>query len=639
MITVNAPTLLFWFTFVLLMIGLLTLIWGNRLPGKGAWLLWVGVLLVLVGAGLESGLFLREDFHSKVWSIGWILPKADTSALTVGIYQDLFGVFFFVLAALVSAGFLLNGGFNKHAHPEKTIASLAISASGVGLVSLSLTPWMCFIGLALTVFGGGLSYGSHWENDSEARVAIRFLWQNSIGLLLTFIGASVLVSGQFNLFLNESAVWSSEGGAFSAAVLGSLLMILGLFIQAHPFPVLGWVVAESKQCPPQRTLLNQIFPVWVGFILMLRLEPQFRTLGLLPSVGWAAAGASVLTVICGLFQKNWRVALGLWVVAGFSLSFAILAFTGRNAALAFLLGVSLSAISQANLGNALEEKISTHSPKTKAKAKWLKGLSFVSAASGSGCIGFLTMSGGIQWLEKMIESPVMAASFLFFLVLFGLLSWCLAWRVVRLNQHSGCSWSVFVSSGFWLLLSMSIWWTGTLTGGAVMDFSDRLMPSLLELIFGVVTPTLKDPTDFWSVTSMYWGGLIFAVLAAYWTSGRKEDQWNRLSVVFPRVIRFIASGFEMDHFYKRCGRILTGLGRLAEKGVDQKIWSVWIPKGIKYFLENLSDRFRRMDSTISAIIGGSVRRIIEVPGKTLQLIQTGDLRWYLFFVVFSGFEL
>ncbi|MBI2711497.1 MAG: hypothetical protein HYX41_01360 [Bdellovibrio sp.] len=637
MITLNSPTLLFWFSFIYLMIGVLIFAFGNRLPARGVWLLWVGVLLALLGVGLESGLFLREEFHSKVWSSGWILPKTDANALTVGVFQDLFGLVLFLIAALVAAGLLLNTSVFKHAHSERSLGALAISMAGMGVVSLALTPWLLFVGLALTVVGGGLSFAAFWENDAEAKVTARFFWENSFGLLLTFFGACVLVTGQLNLFLNETSVWKEES-SFTGA-LGLALVFAGFFLQAHLFPVLGWVVAESKQSPTQRILLNQLFPSWALFVLLIRLEHQFRALGLFPGLGWLAACAALLAFLSGLFQRNWRIALGLWTVGGLSLALTILAFTGRTPAFAFLLGMSLSALAQGNLGSALEEKPTTSNAVARTRAFWLKGLSFTAAASGTGFIGFLTLSGSLPWVAKAIDSPVQVTFFLFLLFFFGLLGWCIAWRISKLTSASNSSWMVILSSVLWLILSLAVLWTGTCTGGAVFGSIDRVLPSLLEGVFGAPGMDFKDSPESWSASSFYWGVLLISLLTAYWTSGRKEDKWTRIAQVFPRVSSFVAQGFQMDLFYKKFVQTLAWVGRSASRVIDGRIWSEWVPAGITYFLERVSSLFRGVDAAISDGIGTSVRKVIEVPGKALQLVQTGDLRLYLFFVISSGFAL
>lgn len=639
MITLSSPSLLFWFTLVLLLIGMLTFVWGRKLPAKGTWLLWSGLILLLVGAGLESGLFFREEFHTKIWISGWILSRNDPGAITLGLFQDLFGLTFFVLATLVSAGFLLNGGFLRHSYPERTLAALAISTSGIALVSLSLTPWLVFAGLLLTILGGGLSFGTHWDLDAESKVAVRFLWESAIGFLLAFFGASVLASAQFPLFLNETGLWSAAETSLGTATLGSILMMAGLFVQTHPFPLLGWVVAESKQCPPQRILLNQIFPAWASFVLLLRLEHQFRGLELFPGLGWIALASAALAVLSGFFQKSWRVALGLWLVAGYSLSFALLAFSGKAPALALLLGVSLSALTQANLGTALQDKEEAGPTPTQAKATWLKSLSFIAAAAGTGVVGFVSMAGGLQWILHAMDSPAIVATFLILLFLFVFLGWRVAWRVTKLSETSNASWAVFLSSSLWLLLSLAVVWTGTGTGGAVVGSPDRLLPSLLDALLGVQSPDLKETADLFSASGFYWGVLIAAGVGAYWTSGRKEDLWASLAEVFPRLSAFFEKGFQVDVLYRKFGSALIALGRLAQNIVDNKIWSNWIPTGCSFVLEKISVVIHRMDAAISASIDGSVRRMVEVPGKTLQLIQTGDLRWYLFFVMISGFAL
>ncbi|MEO5969542.1 MAG: hypothetical protein ABIQ95_06410, partial [Bdellovibrionia bacterium] len=73
---------------ILLLLGVIAATWGKRLLGKGSWLAWAGLLILLSSIGLDSGIFLNEEFKIKVWSAGWILSRNEVGAITVGVFQD-----------------------------------------------------------------------------------------------------------------------------------------------------------------------------------------------------------------------------------------------------------------------------------------------------------------------------------------------------------------------------------------------------------------------------------------------------------------------------------------------------------------------------------------------------------------------
>src|SRR6185312_14471487 len=106
--TESAPTFLIHCVFFLVVIGIAIFRWGKKTPGNGTWLVWTGILALLVGVGLDSGLLLKEAFRIKVWKVGWVWPRDENGAITVGVFQDALSLGMSAFTALIVSAFLLN---------------------------------------------------------------------------------------------------------------------------------------------------------------------------------------------------------------------------------------------------------------------------------------------------------------------------------------------------------------------------------------------------------------------------------------------------------------------------------------------------------------------------------------------------
>ncbi len=635
----GSPTFLLISIAVLFLMSLFVAALGKKLPGRGSWLIWAGLMILLVGVGLDSGIFLKDHFETRVWSAGWIWSRDENGAITLGMFQDPIALAMVTLLALVSGTVLLSqGAFSKEVYFEKVLTGLGISTAGVALAWASLTPWMEFLGLSLTILGGFLTIGSRWDSGMDAKLSAKFATERSVGFLLAFLGACILAASRPALILNDPELWMSHADLVHSTWVGAILLISGTCVQLQPFPFLGLLVAKTEGYLPLRILLGQVLPAWACFPLLIRLEPQFRSLELFPSFGWVALTSSILTVFAGLFQKDWDLMVGLWLSAGLSLSVAALAFSGPYSAMALLIGVSLSAISMAGSATALDSG-GTEIVSQQKKALWIKAAVFLAVSAGTGMVGFVTTTGYVRWITQALAVPATAAVFLFNFALFVFLGWRLAWKISFRRSGSKASLAVIISSFLLVALSLASIWTGTVTGELIQDSPDRLIKSLFDRFFTAQSFEAYRSENYFSASSLYWGVLVFSIILAYWVSGRKQDRWTQITSFFPRASQFIARGYGVDHSTGRLMDSLEWLGRCAEKLVDVKIWSQWMPNLLSFGVKNVSEVTRAIDHKLTESLNVSVKKLVDVPAKLLQLIQTGDLRWYLFFALSSGFAL
>lgn len=639
MIQIYSPTTLLYLIFTFLLLGIVIFIWGKKLPGKGSWLVWGGILALLTGIGFDCGLFLKEDLKIKVWKSGWVGVRHEMGAITVGVIQDPLALGMTALASLMAALYLLmkQNLVLKDPQVERTYSALAISTAGVALAWNSLTPWLVFAGIFLTIIGGFISLGTRWDSDLEAQAAAQFLWERSLGLLLSVFGACILAASRTALFLDQTEIWSNSEHVYSTGV-GTALLALGLFVQLQPFPFLGWAVSQTTASAPARTLLNQIFPALASFSIFVRLEPQFRNLGLFPHFGWFALISCLLAVFSGLFQANWRQSVSTWLVSGFSLVCALLAFSGILPAMALLIGISFGGMCITGIGSIFETSPKGHSAHS-YRAMVLKVAVFLGICSATGMIGFVSAPAGIHSIMQTLSQPVVAAVFIGTFFLFTLLGWKLGWNIIKLQKKSDLSWASIFVFYFWIIFALGVVWTGTISGGVVMGISDQVFPSFFQFLFGTQANEFIRSEDFVSASSFYWSAMVLAFLSAYWTVGRKDDQWKRLTRWAARLSHFLVNGYGIDHAMTRLIGGISWVGKSTESLVDEKIWMNWIPYGLSIGIKSASHLLSELDEKISSIIAETLRKAVEIPAKFLQLIQTGDVRWYLFFALGSGFAL
>lgn len=607
-------------TFVL---GLVLLRWGHRLPRRGDWL--VGIALVAVlAAVLLNQVGPGEASTASMDIRGWIWPREEAGAIRVGVLRDLLATLITgVAAVLCGLATLHRGMVLREERHERLYSASALTIAGVALSWHSLTPWLAFAGLMISVFGGFVALGLRWSSDSEAAIAARFLRDRSIGWVLSLLGAAALTSSGEPMIAGIAHV---AAGANSGQWLGAILLTAGIAVQLQPFPFLGWVGMKSSSVPAAKVLFGQLLPGLAAFAVLVRFEPQLRAIGVLPLLGWGMIGSALITSISGLLQKHWQEALGFWISAAFSFAVAALSFSGPWAAVAILVGSTLAASSLVLLGSAgCDPKLSI----------WSKTAQVLAACCGSGLVGFVTCAGTLRTLQDANPDPTLLAFLAFASFLLILLVWKLAWMMPSSREPRGGHGASVAIPFVGLLLSLGILWTGTLTGGALPGDADTFTSSLLNLALGKGM-VHSDDTAFLTASWIHWGTWLAAVTIAYLTQARGEDRWQRLFVSFPRIATFISGGYGVDAVMARVMDGLSAIGSALYRAIDEKTWGIWIPDGLSWLMHRSSFLLNQSNTGLTRLVNRGIHRATDVPAKVLQLVQSGDIQWYLFFAIGSG---
>lgn len=619
-----------------LLSGLSTLAWGKKLARGGDWLTGIPLLLWLAFCGIALGGLAEDKFAPKGWLRGWIGPREDAGAITVGLLQDPFGLVLSLLAALLIGLYLVDRGlYVREKSPERYYSALAVSGSGVGLALIAATPWLVLCGLTLSVLGGFICLGSRWETNEGAGLSIRFAWERFWGLIVAVIGFCLLAASRGAIsFVGEKGFAPSIGSPRTDQ-LGAALVAFGIFVQLGSFPFLGAIIEESNALVPLRVLTTQVLPAWCAFAMLVRFEGALRQLGVFPVFGWVGFGSAALALASGLVQQNWRTGLSIAVSAGFSLAVGALAFAGPRAGVALVVVVGLGGLALATAGNELD---GASGKKASEPAPWNRVGSGFGAAALSGLLGYASAVGGLQVALKLYENPPALAAALVVLLLLGTLTWSVHWRILRLQGGQPAR---VLSAALPFLLSilcLGAVWTGSATGGFFPGGEDTFGPSLLELFFPGHVP-MPDPGSFATVAALVGAMGLLGLLIGFSTTGRKIDSWAKLRESAPRFAGFLGSGYSVDKGLLKLRDSMVRLARGAEWLFSEGLWSKWMPRAFDAVIRKGGELGARADDRLSLGLATGVRSSVDAPAKVLQAIQSGDVRWYLFFGIGSGIAL
>jgi hypothetical protein len=620
-----------------LITGFATMAWGSRLPRKGDWLAAIPLLLWLAFSGVALSELSERGFEARSWIKGWIGPREDVGSIAVGVIQDPLGLTLGLLAGILVAAYLFDRGlYANEKSPERCLASLSVAGSGVGLALISGTPWLALCGLGLAVLGGFLCLGSRWESESEAIFSVRFAWERSWGLLLAAIGLCLLAASRGEISFVNAGSFSAHAGSPLADRLGAILMVSGLFLQLGSLPFVGPGFARSTVLMPVRLITTQIFPAWAALVLLIRFRSELEQLGIFPAFGWVGFASAFLGLAVGLLQPTWRAGLASVVSAGFCLALGALAFAGPRPAVAILIGASLGGLAMATAGHELEGEASRKAADRK-RALWCRVGSGFGAASLGGMAGFVALTGFLQVGIRLFEEPPALALFLIVLLLLAMLAWSVHWRILKLPAPASQPRVMAIALPFfWSILGLAVIWTGSASGGLVPGGADDLMRSLLDLFFGGPVPSQPDDRAVLSVGPIAGGAALIGLFIGYWTTGRKHDSWEGMRESFPRFSGFLESGYRVD---AGVGRIRDGVVRLANGAewlFSSRLWQRWIPNTLSAGVRRSGSFAASADDWIHRALSASLRNSVDVPARLLQAIQSGDVRWYLFFAIGSG---
>lgn len=625
--------------FISLLMPILTsaglFLWGRRVPRQGDWLMALAFALSFVGLSIAGIQLARLAFKPDVWERGWIWSRSELGSITIGIFADPTGLAIALMMILAALVLLSQRAYlNKEPRVERIYAALGFCFPGVALAWFSLTPWLAIIGLLFTVFGGFLALGARWDSLSDANTATRFAWERMSGILLCIFGACGLAANRISFgWMEPVEALSTVQRSTAHDFMGASLLILGLYLQSQPFPLLGWLSSASQGLISIRVIFAQASTAVAAFGVLYRLEPQLRRIGLFPHFGWISLVSAFLALAMGLGQTSLQASLGAWLSAGMSLCVAALAFSGQASGLSLLFGVFLGVVAIASCFGVMDTSSSVTESALR-RGRWIKVIGFLGMCSATGMIGFFSASGIIHWITLSWKTPLQASVVLLVLFLFALLGWKLMWTQIRANRPVELSWfSIFCSFSF-IGSSIALFWTGRITGGVFPSAYDQVFPSLLEYFFTNDDFAFPDRGLTGLIAPGFLVIFLTALVSAFWVvrkDASKDESQN------PSGLRKkIVNGYGVDEFAKFLMDLFKRIGLGIESLVDQKIWSEWIPGAMSYSIRRISKISSDLDTEIYRRFFSVLKNGVEAPAKAMQFLQNGDVQWYLLLAVGSG---
>ncbi len=630
----NSPVLFLIGMISVALLGFFISFYGSRLGRKNLMITGLAMLGLFVSVFLGA-INLLEGFPEvahKIKLVGWIWPKTELGAVQLGLVEDFHGLSISALTWFVSAVFLLSGGaFFKVEKIEQIYASTIISTAGVMLAWHGLTPWICFVGILMTIWAGFISLPQRWGSQAEAEYSARFLFERLSGLILSLLGACILVGTRSVFSWETSEIWSSSALGDWTDLVGGWALVLGLWMQFQPFPFLGLLMSSSAAPHSSRILLTLIYPALSAFAVFNRMETQLRNMDIFPVFGWVALGSVFFTVFAAVFQKNYKITLNLWISSGLSIALAILAFSGTIESKFVLMGVVLGGAVFANI--TMFNATQSVSSKTKKRQFLLaKTMLVLALLSSTGMVGFISAGGYLRWMMNGTDLVLHTIAFSIVLFLFIFLGWRCFRGVVESADFVPSDWTAIIMPFVLILESLGLLWNGTWSGGVVFGGGDRAYKSLQQFFYpGLVDGPLPQELDvFNSASVIYWGIHVFALISAFLIS--QDFFISRFSV----LTHFLGQAYRVDRFFAWIRNVIYFVGVSAQKNVDKNLWGIWIPRGMLRLARMAADVVFRFDLFILNWLKVTSKKSVDAPALAVQLVQNGSIQWYLSFALGMG---
>jgi hypothetical protein len=545
-------------------------------------------LLIIGAIGALPG---AEGAWEQQWS----------SLFRVGFRVDLHTTFLHATGAFLGLVFLVvyRGRGDAVARGSATL----FSALGFSIAWLSLTLWTSLVGLSLTLVGALISRLPEWDDEGEADGVSQFVKERFLGVAIALCGTATWVS-------------ATPGSAW----VGGVGIVLGLFLQFGPYPFLNGAVRPTRDSGLSRVILTQLAPAGAALAPLINRAEDLTRVGVFPHFGWIACAGAFLALFTGLFSTRRSSGFAAWLVSGFCLALTTLCFAGSQAGTSIFIGLFLGA------GALAASRL--------AGGAAALTLGILSGAMVLGFPGSISAPGWVSLLESGVASGAVYA-FGFLLFGFMLLTWCVVSHEVHasIRDQKTEDTPTIVAISFWILGSFAVFWIGRWLGAWVDSSSDSFGFEPLVALAVKSTPLSTQQTGAWVFLQLFVvaAGLGFAL-------GRRGDRdpWMTLAKKIPRISGFVAQGYGTRELLLSLTRGVSQASSKLTYAIEELLWSRWIPAGIHRVLGAVSGSIDRIDGSIRGALDRLVYQAVDAPGKFLQVIQNGDVRWYLTFALGSA---
>lgn len=579
-------------------------------------------LLVFFGALIVNQLaILNGGLHVESKHAGWISEHSAPGGVTLGFFSDELALIWGFGVVTITALFLV-------ARQERfairrvgqEVFSVLWAVSGTILVSFSGTVWTALSSLVFLIVATTTVLSDGWSNRKDSRLLSRELFDRGVCLVISIVGASLM--SNYGEQLRFGQIPTEVSISFGSRA-GMLLLTMGLIGQLKAFPFSGYLVcsAEDEKGSPH-LLVRAILPSVSILIVLIRLAPFVSAYHCSAPASVIAASTALLTFISALSQKEFRPSLGLLIAGGFNIASAMVVggqvFAGLNMAFGFCLA-TLCFLFLSNCPGEFEQ------------SPIFKTFIIASGLLSSGMTLGLVGAGLGEWLssyspEHVWELAIRLTTYL----LYAVAVWRVAFLLKPVRPDKKINWESQVIPGLLVVSSFAIWWLGAPVDPAVFGDSVRLFTSLFER---ALAPTSRLPEPLVDRSVLEGAQTVISVLSGllmFWLIRRRKASARTIEVLFPKTISFFRDGYRIDSARLGVIKAFDQIGTKSTEWIDERFWLEIYPRFSMRLVRTLSRSVSRYELLIAEVLEAQVGRVVNVWSKFFQLVQSGDIQWYLF---------
>jgi NADH-quinone oxidoreductase subunit L len=298
--------------FPLVAFGLI-IAFGQRLPGRGAYVAIAGIVLAAL---ISIGIFVQGLGHAAVYELNvrWV-PYGET-ALDLGLRVDnLTTVMLLVVTIVGSMIFIYSVGY-MHDDPRfsRFFAYLSLFAASMLLLVLANNLLFLYAGWELVGLCSYLLIGFYFERPSAARASMKAFVTTRVGDLFMFLGI-LLVFVTLGTFRFEEIFAKVHAGALEGLTVGGLplltvaavLLFGGAIGKSAQVPLHTWLPDAMEGPTPVSALIHAATMVAAGVYMVARTYLLFFESpghGALTAVAWIGAITALMAATIAVVQDD-----------------------------------------------------------------------------------------------------------------------------------------------------------------------------------------------------------------------------------------------------------------------------------------------------------------------------------------------
>ncbi len=536
--------------------------------------------------------------------------------ISLDVAPDYYTVLWAGMVLFVVVSRLVLAPFKKE---EQT--AFLVTIFGFLLAWSSQGVWLSLVGLLCTVLSGGAILIRAEKTAEDTETSVHFIRRNLMGILITSVGTCGLVSLDYAMDYSSTVAWTPHISDLTLRISVGLIL-LGLMTVMVPWTAQNVVMKKSRLNAFDHLLFTIAFPSVSAFSILLRLHGHLEEVGLFQVLGWASLCLGVLLTLPVYLRNKAEEAsdhlmtlIPLLGVSTYCFAGAWTSFIVIFSSFAFAFVISILRI------------MGTH--------VWGKVLAALAAYGWLGGMGYVSSGAYLAIGQNLREHPFTLGLFGVFYFLFSIQVWRILFSYIYSNTNpQAASWKWIIPS-LWSLLPLGIFFTGTLTGGALppgVDQVDGLNPSSWSwLSFFDLQNQNWDEERYMISSAVHWSLFLVSAGVAAFTRTPTKDRLELWPDKFARAVTWSKSGFGMIWLTKKTHELLEWMGAFFQQTLSEKVWGKLIPTGFDRIRLGLEKIGLWIDRVSSSVTSDRLSVLVKAPSQLVQLTQSGNLQWYLAF--------